>query len=126
VGSNFTGEFASSTKNRPSRNDRPTRLLYSVLMEGFYVYVMTNQTNTTLYTGVCKHLKKRVFEHRGSKEGFTARYNINKLVYFQGFDSIDDAILEEKRIKGGSRRKKILLVERDNPSWQDLTDSLKQ
>jgi putative endonuclease len=95
-------------------------------MERFYVYVMTNQTNTTLYTGICKHLKKRVFEHRSSKEGFAARYKINKLVYFQGFDSVDDAILEEKRIKGGSRRKKILLVERDNPSWQDLTDSLRQ
>jgi putative endonuclease len=95
-------------------------------MPKFYVYIMTNEYNTVLYTGVTKHLKQRSFEHKSATVGFTAEYKIRKLVYFTEFDTIDAAIAEEKRIKGGSRKQKVQLVKGMNPLWQDLTGSIKQ
>ena len=75
-----------------------------------------------LYTGVTSDLVKRISEHRDSKyeNSFTAAYNVHKLVYFQNFLTIEEAIAEEKRIKGGSRSKKIKLIEEQNPEWKDL------
>ena len=82
---------------------------------------MTNKSNTVLYTGVTGDLKKRVYQHRNKLiEGFTKKYNINKLVYYQAFGAPERAILREKQIKGGSRRKKIEFIQEKNPTWEDL------
>ena len=91
----------------------------------YCVYIMTNKHNTTLYTGVTNNLLRRVHEHKsgiGSK--FTHRYNIYKLVYYETTNDIQAAIIREKQIKGGSRQKKIDLVNSINPGWRDLSDDL--
>jgi putative endonuclease len=91
----------------------------------YYVYIMTNQRNTVLYTGVTSNLTRRVFEHKNKlMEGFTKRYNVEKLVYYEIFDDVNDAIAREKQIKGGSRKKKLVLIEHANNAWQDLYDTL--
>jgi putative endonuclease len=87
----------------------------------FYVYIMTNWKNTVLYTGVTNDLKRRVYEHKESLvEGFTSRYNLTKLVYYEVAETAEAAILREKQIKAGSRRKKMELVEGLNKEWLDL------
>jgi len=87
----------------------------------YCVYIMTNKHNTTLYTGVTNDLKRRVFEHKKHMvKGFTDRYNLEKLVYFEVTNDIKAAILREKQIKNGSREKKINLIESTNPDWRDL------
>ena len=87
----------------------------------FYVYIMTNKTNTVLYTGFTSDLLKRVWEHREKVvESFTKRYNVNKLVYYESTENVDSAILREKQIKAGSRKKKIELIDSVNPKWKDL------
>ena len=87
----------------------------------YYVYIMTNYKNTVLYTGVTNDLIRRVYEHKSKvNEGFTKRYNINKLVYYEIAESAESAILREKQIKGGSRKKKIDLINSMNPEWDDL------
>jgi len=83
---------------------------------------MANKINTVIYTGVTSDLQKRVYEHKEKPvEGFTKKYNINKLVYFEQFDDIEDAIVREKQIKGGSRQKKIDLIKKANPEFNDLS-----
>jgi putative endonuclease len=87
----------------------------------YYVYILTNQTNTVLYVGVTSDLVKRVYEHKNKLvQGFTSKYHIDKLVYFEVFNDINDAIGREKQLKGGSRAKKIALIEKDNPFCEDL------
>ena len=82
---------------------------------------MTNVSNNVIYTGVTATLQKRAREHKqGLVEGFTKRYNIKKLVYFEEFSDIYTAISREKKIKGGSRAKKINLIRCANPGWWDL------
>jgi len=95
-------------------------------MEKIYcVYIMTNKRNTVLYTGITSNLKKRVYEHKTKiVKGFTEKYNINKLVYYEVFNDIRDAIAREKQIKAGSRNKKIELIKNMNPKWKDLYDEL--
>ncbi len=84
---------------------------------------MTNKVNTVLYTGVASNLKRRVYEHKEKiKSKFTARYNVNKLVYYEVFADSYNAIVREKQIKAGSRQKKIDLVNALNPGWVDLYD----
>ena len=86
---------------------------------------MTNKTNRVLYTGVTNDLKRRVYEHKAKLvEGFTKKYNIDKLIYYEASRGVESAILREKQIKGGSRGKKIRLVETINPKWKDLYDEL--
>ncbi|MFB6318222.1 GIY-YIG nuclease family protein [Saccharicrinis sp. FJH54] len=91
---------------------------------GGYVYILTNKNNKVLYTGVTSDLSKRIFEHKNKLyiTSFASRYNISKLVYFKGFTSMEEAIFEEKRIKSGSRIKKIKLIESLNPEWEDLSN----
>jgi len=90
-----------------------------------YIYLLTNKNNTVLYTGVTSNLVKRIYEHREKLvAGFTRRYNIDKLVYYEIFDNIEEAILREKQIKGGSRKDKIKLIEKDNPNYRDLYGEL--
>jgi len=87
----------------------------------YYVYILTNKRNTVLYTGVTNDLKRRVYEHKEKlAEGFTKKYNITKLVYYEIFEDIKDAIEREKIIKGGSRAKKIDLIKSMNSEWGDL------
>ena len=89
-------------------------------MTGF-VYIMTNSNNTVLYTGVTSDLKQRVIQHRTKKYSlsFSSRYNLSKLVYFEVFEKIGVAIKREKQIKGGSRKKKMKLIDSMNPEWRD-------
>ena len=87
------------------------------------VYIMTNKNNRVLYTGVTSNLFKRVAEHRDKVvPGFTSSYNVNKLVYYEEYATMDEAITREKQIKGGSRRKKLDLTNSQNPGWKDLYD----
>jgi len=90
-----------------------------------YVYLMTNKRNTVIYTGVTSDLQKRVYEHKQKLiEGFTKKYNINRLVYYEVADDIESAIDREKQIKAGSRKKKIDLIKSINPEFKDLYDEL--
>jgi len=94
-------------------------------MKNSYVYIMTTKHNKILYTSVTNDLKRRVFEHKGKLiDGFTKRYNIDKLVYYETFDDITKAIAREKQIKGGSRRRKVELIEKMNPEWRNLYEEL--
>ena len=87
----------------------------------YCVYIMANKDKTTLYTGVTNNLIRRVIEHKEHKtKGFTIRYNVIFLVYYEFTNDIEAAILREKQIKGGSRSKKIELIEKMNPEWKDL------
>ncbi len=87
----------------------------------YCVYIMTNKNHTTLYTGVTNNLVRRVTEHKSHLiKGFTDRYNLEVLVYYEVTEDINAAIFREKQIKGGSRNKKILLIESLNPEWNDL------
>lgn len=86
---------------------------------------MTNNNNTVLYTGVTNDLNRRVFEHKNKLlEGFTKRYNIDKLIFYEVYDDINNAIAREKQIKSGSRVKKIKLIEEMNDIWKDLFDEI--
>ncbi|MCL2810452.1 MAG: GIY-YIG nuclease family protein [Clostridia bacterium] len=90
-----------------------------------YVYILFNKRNGVLYTGVTSDLVKRVYEHKHKlREGFTSKYGIDKLGYYEVYGSIVSAIEREKQIKGGSRKKKMALIERMNPEWKDLYDSI--
>ena len=91
----------------------------------YFVYLMTNEHHSVIYTGITSDLKKRVYEHKEKLvAGFTAKYNIVKLVYYAVFADPENAILREKQIKGGSRRKKIDLINRANKEWRDLYDEI--
>jgi putative endonuclease len=91
----------------------------------YYLYIMTNRNNTVLYTGVTNNLKRRVYEHKSKLvDGFTKKYRINKLVYYEEFGGIYKAITREKQIKGGSRKKKIDLINNMNSHWHDLYEEL--
>ncbi len=91
----------------------------------YCVYIMTNVHNTVLYTGVTNHLQRRVYEHKNGRGGiFTKKYNVTKLVYYEVTDNVHSALAREKQIKGGSRKKKIDLVNSLNPEWKDLYDEL--
>jgi putative endonuclease len=87
----------------------------------YYVYIMTNQEHTVLYTGVTNDLQRRVIEHRTGKGGnFSKKYKLYQLVYYEAGEDVSNAIAREKQIKGGSRKKKIELIESINPNWEDL------
>lgn len=93
--------------------------------EIFAVYIMTNFTNTTLYTGFSSKLKERVWEHKQKLvSGFTKKYNLTKLVYYEVGDDYDAVLAREKQIKAGSRADKIKLIESQNLDWKDLYNDL--
>lgn len=90
-----------------------------------YVYIITNYNNTTLYTGVTSNLIKRIWEHKNEVvEGFSKKYKLHKLVYYEMTDSIETALNREKYIKGKSRKYKLQLVESINKDWNDLYDTI--
>ena len=91
----------------------------------YYVYILTNQHNTVLYTGVTNDLERRVFEHReGRGSRFTSKYRVKKLVYYEVVQDARAAIAREKQVKAGSRQKKLDLVVGMNPEWRDLYEEL--
>ena len=88
----------------------------------YYVYILTNVHHTVLYTGVTNDLERRCYEHKQKKiKGFTQKYNVDKLIYFEKFDSIDSAIEREKQIKGFSREKKLTIINKLNKDWNELS-----
>lgn len=92
-------------------------------MDKSYVYFMSNKNNTTIYVGVSSNLIKRVYQHKNETfKGFTSKYNCDKLVYFEEYDSIEDAIIREKQIKKGNRKRKEDLINKENPEWNDLSE----
>jgi len=91
----------------------------------YFIYIMTNFENGTLYTGVTNNLARRIYEHKNKLvKGFTNKYDLDKLVYYEVFDSIEYAILREKQIKGGSRKKKLNLINNFNKEWKDLYEQI--
>jgi len=94
-------------------------------MKNGYVYILFSQRNGTLYTGVTSDLAKRVYEHKQKfVQGFTKKYSVDKLGYYEIFDDIVYAIEREKQIKGGSRKDKLALIEKENPNWTDLYNEI--
>ena len=91
----------------------------------YYVYIMTNKRNTVLYTGVTSDLRRRVYEHTEKlADGFTKKYSVAKLVYYEIFQDAENAIVREKQVKAGSRQKKIDLINQMNKEWRDLYEQL--
>ncbi len=93
----------------------------------YYVYILTNRTNRVLYIGVTNNLARRVYEHRNKLvKGFTQKYNVYKLVYYDYTTNAKDAIAREKQIKGWLRQKKVALINSVNPSWRDLYQDIRE
>jgi putative endonuclease len=87
----------------------------------YYVYIITNKINTVLYTGITNNIERRIYEHKNKNiEGFSSKYNLNKLVYYEETNDVISAIEREKQIKSGSRKSKIDLISGTNPNWKDL------
>lgn len=94
-------------------------------MKSYYVYIVASKRNGTLYIGVTSDLVKRIYDHKeGLIDGFTKKYNINILVYYEEFGDINEAIKREKNIKAWKREWKLKTIEEFNPQWVDLYDSL--
>ncbi len=89
---------------------------------GGFTYIVTNKNNTVLYVGVTSALRARIWEHKTKfyPKSFSSRYNCEKIVWYEDFDTINEAIEREKQLKGGSRKKKVDLVDSLNPEWKDL------
>ncbi|OIP78027.1 MAG: hypothetical protein CO002_00365 [Candidatus Portnoybacteria bacterium CG_4_8_14_3_um_filter_44_10] len=93
------------------------------MQKQYFVYIATNKWNTVLYTGVTNNLHGRMYQHKNKLvEGFTKKYNINKLIYYESFNNVQEAILAEKRIKGWTRKKKTELIKSKNPEFGDLLE----
>ena len=93
--------------------------------KSYFVYLLTNKTNTVIYTGVTNDLIRRIYEHKNKlHQGFTSKYNVNKLVHCEIFGDVNEAIKREKQIKAGSRLKKINLIVKGNPNYLDLYESM--
>ena len=89
------------------------------------VYILASKRNGTLYTGVTSNLQKRIAEHQSNAtEGFTKKYHVHMLVYYEVYEDIQNAIAREKQIKGGSRKKKLELIEWTNPLWRDMSKDI--
>ena len=91
--------------------------------KGGFIYILTNRSNTVLYTGVTSDLSQRILQHRAGtfENSFTGRYNVTKLVYYELFETIEEAIAREKQLKAGNRQRKMDLINRSNPGWADLS-----
>lgn len=94
-------------------------------MKTYYVYIMSSKKNGTLYIGMTSNLIRRVYEHKNNiNEGFTQKYGVNRLVYYEHTNDVNAAIAREKRMKKWNRQWKINLIEKENPDWADLYDEL--
>jgi putative endonuclease len=93
----------------------------SATHRSYWVYILASQRNGTLYVGVTNSLERRVWQHKsGTIEGFTKQYGLNRLIYFEDFRDVTNAIAREKQSKGWLRRRKLALIEEMNPAWNDL------
>ena len=101
-------------------------IIFNLMQRGGSVYLLTNRHDTTLYTGVTSELQVRIWKHRTKEDpqSFTARYNLYKLVYYENFHSIEEAIEREKQIKKWSRKRKEVLINQLNPEWKDLSTEI--
>ena len=113
----------------PQRGAVPLSLIKQTALENnmsYYVYILSNNYNTTLYTGVTNNLVRRVYEHKNQLDpaSFTAKYHVEKLVYYEEYKEPKPAIAREKQLKGKSRKFKNSLVEENNPQWLDLYSSI--
>src|SRR5688572_5440113 len=115
---------AVSTGRQKQSNSKPKQ---PTMQKGGYVYIMCNMNSTTLYVGVTFNLAARITKHKENfyPNSFISKFNCKKLVYYKWFDTIIEAIAEEKRIKGGSRKKKEILINGMNSEWNDLYDQIK-
>lgn len=94
-------------------------------MKQYYVYILASQKNGTLYVGVTSNLTKRVYEHKHNFiDGFTKKYNVHDLVYYEHYSEVAEAILREKQIKKWNRKWKLRLIEEKNPAWSDLYNEI--
>jgi putative endonuclease len=101
------------------------KLIHVIMEKYYYVYILANNRNGTLYIGITSEIVKRIWQHREKVfQGFTEKYNINKLVYYEIFKDPQNAIKREKRLKKYKREWKINIIEKDNPEWKDLYDQL--
>ena len=122
--------YAAEHKNLEVVFDSTSGGLFSALAEETYkmkayIYILFSMKNGTLYTGVTSDLKKRIYQHKNNLiYGFTSKYNVNKLGYYEEYKDIKDAIEREKTIKGSSRKRKISLIESLNPEWKDLSEEI--
>ncbi len=115
----------SYPRRRVSRGvDKPIRLVKKV-MKTYYVYIMASKRNGTLYIGVTNNLPQRVWEHKNDvHEGFTKKYGVHRLVWFEVTSDVEEAILREKQLKKWRRQWKINLIEKENPNWNDLYEGI--
>lgn len=91
-------------------------------MANFYVYILTNKPNGVLYIGLTNELERRLGEHKNKiLKGFTSKYNVDKLIYFEEFDTYEEAFLRERGLKKWNRDWKVQLIEKENPKWTDLS-----
>ncbi len=96
-----------------------------MLDENYFVYILASKRNGTLYIGVTSNLTKRIEEHKNKlADGFTSKYGVDKLVYFEQTSDVDSAIAREKQLKKWNRKWKLELIEKQNPSWEDLSENL--
>jgi len=108
-----------------ARKPEADKAISKIMDKQYYIYIMSNKHHTALYTGVTNELKRRVYEHKQKMaDGFTRKYNITKLVYYEVYEDPINAISREKQIKGGSRQKKIELINSTNRHWADLYEGL--
>ena len=87
----------------------------------YWAYILASAKNGTLYTGITNSLVRRTWQHKNGRGGFTAKYGVGRLVHYEEFRDVINAITREKQIKAGSRGRKIAMIERDNPEWHDLS-----
>ncbi len=91
----------------------------------FYVYILTNKINTVLYIGITNNLSRRLYEHQHDLiDGFTKKYHVHKLIYYEAFHDPSTAIAREKQLKGWRREKKNMLIAKMNPNWDDLSSKV--
>jgi len=97
-----------------------------IMQKGGAVYILTNKNHTTLYVGVTNDLQRRLYEHQNgiNPNSFVAKYSLTKLIYFEGFHSIGEAIMREKQLKGWTRKKKDYLINSNNENWKNLTEEV--
>ena len=94
------------------------------MLNDYYVYILASDRNGTLYIGVTNNIFRRVNEHKNKDiKGFTEKYNIDKLVYYEKYEDINEAIIQEKRLKKWNRKWKLDLIEQSNPKWRDLSEN---